>query len=472
MTLARHSFLSLLPIWALLALPVAGQTPEPKPPVVPPAQDSLFQSVDFNGACALAKEQKKLLMVYWWQTQEERCAKMDAITWKNPEVRAWVTATVVAVAIEGEKHLDVSQRWRINFFPTTTFHSPDGQLIDKIAGFYAPDVFLSLAKGSLLGRAPDGEIHKPADATAEDPLAWLAYANATFGKNDLVEETVSAYIWLLDHAEAKSPGFLDQYLDLVVKRLIYASEVSPRARESVLKRRDEMRALALEGKLPDAAIRWILRYNFWLNEEEKDLELYSELADRGERQEQYRRLLFEEVLVDLVAWKRYDEVVAGGGDMVGTMHTRFEDYKKRLKAAVDAGQLTNTETLAEFEDLREGLDADTCDYYETLLAMGKGEDAEKLGEEYVTLFPTSNAYAGLMLRAGRLELKTVAKQLAERGAKAVPDSDSRKGRLARILKRVEDGTQLGHRDGDVEEEVRRGLAERKKLEEGGNKIDG
>jgi hypothetical protein len=411
-------------------------------------------------------------MVYWSQAKDEGCGRMEGITWKDPDVRAWVSSTVVAVAIEGEKHLDVSQRWRINFFPTTTFHTAEGTLIDKISGFYAPGTFLSLAKGCLLGRAPDSEVGKPVDASAEDPLAWLSYANSTFGKKELIEETVQAYVWLLDHAEAKSPGFMAQYLDLILKRLVFAAEASPRAREAVDKRRNDLRAKALEGELSDKEVRWILRYNYWLDELEENLKLYTDLASHGERQEQYRKALFEDVLVDLVAWRRYDEVVAAGGDIVGKMHKRFEDYQNRFKAAVDAGQISNTDVLAEFDALREALDANTFDYYETMLAVGRGSDAEAIGDEYLTLFPTSNAYAGLMLRAGRLGLKAVVKRLAERGEKAVPDSDPRKGRLARILKRVEAGVQLGPRDADVEAEVKKGLQDRKKLEEGGGKDDG
>jgi hypothetical protein len=468
---ARPAISILLPLWVLLASPAGAQTPEPKPVPAPSAQAKVFQSVDFTTACSLAKEQKKLVMVYWWQVENDGCHKLDSITWKDPAVQEWLNSTVVAIAVEGEKDLDLANRFRIDNYPTTSFHTFEGKVLERIPGYYAPDAFLSLSKALLLGRGPDGTYQHPEGAAAEDPLAWLGYANSTFGKKELVDETIAAYSWLLDHAEAKTPGFIDQYIDLILKRLMATSEVNPRVEEYLIRRRDDLRARALAGTATDAEARWVLRYNYWLSQMNKDIEYYLELGGRTERQDQYRKVLFDSVLDDLVAWKKYDEVRAAAGDIVGGMHKRYEEYQNRFKSAVEAGKGSDTAVLAELDGLRQDLEADTSDYYETLLALGSGSDAETLANEYLELFPTGDAYAALMLRAGRLEMKEAAKRLADAGAKAVPDSDPRKVRLPRILKRIEDGVHIGLRETDIQAEIEKGLREQRERANGGDGRD-
>ncbi len=435
---------------ALVALPSRASAGLQDPP--PPAPEELFAPLSFEEARARAKEEKKYVMVYWWQVENDRCRTMEEITWMDPEVRKWVSSVAVALSIEGEKNLKVSQSFDVNHFPTTTFHASDGKLIERMSGYLSPEAFLSSAKALLHGRSPDGQIRRPSGESAEDPMAWLAYGNSVFGRNEYVDEAIKSYVWLLDHADEKSPGFLDQHLDLVLMRMMYCARINPRAEDMLVSRRDGLRAKAFEGKASDSEVLAILRYNYWLLDPVKSSELYLELGGLGERQEQYRNLIFDPVLPELVAWQRYEAIRDGGGDIVGTMHSRYQEYGKRFEAAREAGTTSDTSVLAELNALREGMSADTEDYYEALLAVGKGGDAEKLAQEYLTLFPTADSYAGLMLRAARLDLKEVVKRLSERGEQAVPDSDPRKQRLARILARVEAGEKLGRKPGARREE--------------------
>lgn len=454
-TLSAHLLLA-----CIAGASFAAQSPEPLPAPKPEAGqglESFFQDIAFDDAKKVAQEQKKLLLVYWWQSDNERCRTMERVTWSAPEVQSWVNSVAIPLSIESEKNLPVSQRWGINTYPTTTIHSWSGEVLERFYGYMTPDALVSLGKASLYGRSPDGSMNRPSGDSAEDPYAWLSYANYIYGKKDQVDTAIQAYLWLLDNANEKKAAFLDEHIDLVLKRLMYLDKLNPRCKIFVGERRDKLRAKALSGEASLAEARYVTHIDMWLNKSPDSIEFFNELKGAGEKQEAYRHAIFDRMLPLLVAWQHYSAVREVGGDLLGHSKNLLAEYEQQSKALAEAGATASHSALAALDALELKLTDEIRDYYETLLALGFGEDAERLANAYLEFFPTSEAYSGLMQRAGRLELKEVAARLCEKGLAAVPDSDARKQRLPRLLERIQRGERLGRRDIDIRAELEKKL---------------
>src|SRR6187397_2698165 len=127
---------------AFLLLAIAGLAPAEGP----------FQDLTLDQALAAAKRDQKVVMIDWFTTWCGPCKKLDATTWKDAEVLAWLGAKAVALKIDAEKEVELAKKHRIGAYPTMLFLKADGSEIDRIVGYKTSKDFLSEAQDALAGK--------------------------------------------------------------------------------------------------------------------------------------------------------------------------------------------------------------------------------------------------------------------------------------------------------------------------------
>ena len=120
---------------ALFALPTGAEQP--------------FASGSFASACALAKKTKRVVLVDFYTTWCGPCKMLDATTWKDKAVRAWLTRHAISRKIDAEKQTKLAEKYKIDAYPTILLLNANGKEIDRLVGFRDPKTFLREAKQAL-----------------------------------------------------------------------------------------------------------------------------------------------------------------------------------------------------------------------------------------------------------------------------------------------------------------------------------
>lgn len=382
----------------------------------PPVADAPFLDLSIDAAMERAREENKLLMIFWSVDWEPECRRLGT-TWRDADVRAWCAERTVAIEVDGENDLTLPSRFNVKIYPTVLFVRPDGQEAARIVGYRGPQEFLRTAHAELEGREKGAQ--RPEGERAQDPMAWIAFANTIFKDPRHATEACQAYLWALDNGEEYEPGFRRQYFEFLVQRIASLKSKTEIARGALLDRRNEVARAMIQGEADDAAPGELVSLNYWSRRPTNSLLVYDQLAGRGERQEALRAGLFELILEDLAAQRRYDDILAGIGDPLAHVQRLADEYAKRAEEASseegEGGEGADTEDLIEVQEARTRLVTHAINVYEALLASGRGADAAKVFDVLAGQVTTGHTFALAMQRASRLELWDLVDGLAERG---------------------------------------------------------
>ncbi|WP_160717432.1 thioredoxin family protein [Chitinophaga solisilvae] len=118
-----------------------------------------FTEQSADEAVALAKESRQPLLIDYWATNCKGCAKMDAVTYEDAAVRAYLEQHYVVLKCHvsnipkafADTFLTTAMLWS----PSLFIYAPGGPILRTIIGYAAPHYFmteLSLGKAALLIR--------------------------------------------------------------------------------------------------------------------------------------------------------------------------------------------------------------------------------------------------------------------------------------------------------------------------------
>jgi thioredoxin-related protein len=128
-----------------------------------------FKTLSLADALTQAGAAHKVVMVDFFTTWCPPCKHLDAVTWKDERVRAWLAANTVALKLDAEKEHATAKKYRVSAYPTMVFLRPDGTEFGRIVGFKGPDDFLRQA-GVVLA--------KKSSVAEEGPFKQLSLADA------------------------------------------------------------------------------------------------------------------------------------------------------------------------------------------------------------------------------------------------------------------------------------------------------
>ncbi len=103
---------------------------------------------DYEGALAQAKADQKLLVVDVWAEWCAACKELDAQTWPDPKISAWIAQHAVALRLDTFRaRKDLAAPLRILGYPTILVLDGEGRILRRREGFQGPEDMLAFLEG-------------------------------------------------------------------------------------------------------------------------------------------------------------------------------------------------------------------------------------------------------------------------------------------------------------------------------------
>lgn len=199
---------------------VCGLQDEPPP---------VFDNRPYSEARNAAEEEKKWFIVKGTAEWCGPCKQMDATTWRDEKVVAWLKEHAIAVAVDVDKHKAVARDLKIRAMPTMIAFK-DGKEFDRVVGYSSPADFLVWLEGMAQGKKSIEAVRERAQRPDEsghvnvDARRTLARELAQRGD---YEEAAKEYVWLWKHMLDHEPamvGVRGSFMASEMKRLAQSSE--------------------------------------------------------------------------------------------------------------------------------------------------------------------------------------------------------------------------------------------------------
>ena len=117
----------------------------------PSAAGVVFQDLSVRKALARAEAQGKLVLLYYTTTWCAPCRVMEATTFEDPEVAAWVAEHTIALKLDGDLSRGRAKRYDQHGYPAVVYVNADGTAVDRIVGLVDSAEFLFVGANVLAG---------------------------------------------------------------------------------------------------------------------------------------------------------------------------------------------------------------------------------------------------------------------------------------------------------------------------------
>lgn len=111
----------------------------------------VFQDLSVRKALARAEAEDKLVLLYYTTTWCAPCRVMEATTFEDPEVAAWVAEHTIALKLDGDLSRGRAKRYNEHGYPAVVYVDADGTAIDRIVGLVDGAEFLFVGTNVLAG---------------------------------------------------------------------------------------------------------------------------------------------------------------------------------------------------------------------------------------------------------------------------------------------------------------------------------
>ncbi len=360
---------------------------------------SAFRTISFEKACTLARSSKKRIMIDFYTDWCAPCKKLDQTTWKNAKVRTWLSRQLVCLKVDAEKNAKLASKYKIEAYPTILFLKPDGSEIDRIVGYLEPREFLSSAKDALAGRDSLSRAKdKLGGANKNDPGKRLAYAQALHEKGRY-GEALAEYLWCFDTGMKKVPAYAGVRLSYLLSYIADLGIRYPLAISALKERRDKA-GLNLDKKplnLNDATD--FISINRALEDAELSVKVYLE---KSEKSSEFASQVFDSISSTLIAYKRYDDFVKFGGNLVAKVEADFTQYRQFRGISVDR----------ELESVMKKIEVERAgNAFEAYCGVKNEAEATKMLSLILAFDKSEKTYETLLQNAKRAENSAMAENI-------------------------------------------------------------
>lgn len=376
-----------------------------------------FVDLGFDEARALAKREKKLLMIDFFTTWCSPCKKLDAVTWPDARVQRWLLKNVIAIKIDADQDARTKSLYEVDLYPSLVFTTPEGLELNRFKGFLSPEQFLGSAR-MLVAATQDGSALalRATGAEALVPRTRLDYANYLAG-TQRYREAATHYLWCFDEGAQLDPSFAATKRGEVLDNLLLLSRTWVRGKRELRSRRDVIaeRVFSNAGTTEDALD--LAAIDATLERKSDTLSAYLRLTEVGTEEALAKaRALLGAIFDQLIGPKRYTDITACKPDFARCLDAklvRFDELSAEFKGVERATAMLASE--------RSSIVTRATLYFEVLLASEQPKLAQTLGERLAKLDATARTFLALARRAKRTGDRETALAWAERGLASVPE---------------------------------------------------
>lgn len=373
----------------LLFTPSAGAAPE-----------AVFSELSFDQACAAADEKNELVLVYFYEVDNEQCEAYGGLTWQKSEVATWLTEHVTAIAVDAKRNAALCKRFNVRVSPTVLLVSPDGTLQTRIVGFHEAQSLLGELEAAVAASDPLAMARRRVEAAKENPAAILAYARA-LEESERLDEALQQYIRCFEQDAAQSRGFGGIQL-VVLEELGRLAKEYPPARAALVDRRDASRKRLLAGKnlRTDPAV--FAAANTHLHELGDTLLVYGKLQE-SKSTSLATRLLRECAVDSALKLREYDRIVEliDVAEHARRAYRRYQnDLSKSVPSGVDYDRFRALEHSAFVER--------GVRFYEMLSGAGRHDEAATVASIVLKVDEGAETYLALARTGLRMSRPTEA----------------------------------------------------------------
>ncbi len=372
------------------------------------ADEGLFRDLSLDRARQSATEGgKQFVLVDFYTVWCGPCKKLDETTWKDPEVRDWLSKGAVCLKVDAEKDEPLAEKYRINVYPTVLLLRPDGAEIDRLVGYRDAKTFLADAREALAGNNSLARARKKLEgANANNPMLRMNYGNA-LAQDGRADDALSEYLWCFDHGLEHNRAFTGVRLSFLLGRIVQLGQTHAAALDELRKRRDAA-VKKIEAKAADFdTAMGLVALNANLGEPKQTLVLFDRIKADKSQPARVRQYLFEQALDQLLKAKRYQEVVADA-DAKAKVRERIARHEREKSFMPDDPRLRSF--------MKRQVSVDGAKYYEALLGSGDRTGAAGIAALLVA-FDAPDAYQELIAAANRAGDAVAAEALAAEAKK-------------------------------------------------------
>jgi thioredoxin 1 len=109
-----------------------------------------FKKMSFEAAKKEAKKSNKIIFIDAYTSWCGPCKKMAATTFQDSKVGEVHNSKFINLKFDMEQEADglfISEKYRVEAYPTLLYINGDGKLIKSVVGFQTPDRLISIANG-------------------------------------------------------------------------------------------------------------------------------------------------------------------------------------------------------------------------------------------------------------------------------------------------------------------------------------
>lgn len=380
--------------------------------------DGLFLDLTIEEALARAKAEEKIVFIDFFTENYGPGKRLDASTFSDGEVSAWLGAHTVPLKIDADKEKENAKRYYVRSKSTLVFLRADGVELGRIHGFRPPGSFLETAAAMI--EHPE----KDAVARAREELDQgrlpralsrrnLAYALAASGKPDqALAELSKALDELGTDRESRSQRVM------LLKSVCVLSVNYPPAGAEMVKLRGELVQRIEAGEADASDVEQITAIDQGLDQEGRTLELYQTLKAEGTLSPELTAGFVSQCREMLLEDRQYEALEAeifGGlrfqvlSQVFGLKTHRDRvrgDYRKYPEEAAEkmreqVEHMSEEQRKAMFAAFETELLGRIGETYQIACGLGKIEIADLAAQRLLEVAPTAEAYHVLAVNALR-----------------------------------------------------------------------
>jgi len=362
-----------------------------------------FHAVSLEEACQLARDESKLVFVFVTEPRGSAFPYLERPTWGDWRAIDLLIRETVAVKLEAQQNAAELQRYEIEKHPAMLLLNPDGSERRRITGELAAEQLMELLAADLSGEDSLARVREAVErAEGEDPFARerLAQALARCGK---LSQALEEYLWCLEVGLRENVPYAAARRRLLLKGVVSLAEQPPPAREALMERRAAMEQTLRSERDSANLARDLAELNRCLGDEARNLALYDRLPTRSKA----RHILFDRVLDQLVAHRRYGDVLAALEPL------RAFSEEARL-ARILGGSDERGPEASQRRGTRAFAVARGAKLLEALAGTGRAAEARALVDAILRYDATPETRALLKQHAGRVQNQEVVSYIESR----------------------------------------------------------